>query len=96
MACLRFFTFRPERPDRAVPRLYSRISLPTSSPEEREYFLRELFLRLVLFLRVELFFRVELFREELFLVRELFLRFFVAMNTSLCVATYPGAGWVTR
>lgn len=99
MACLRLFTLRPERPERASPRLYSCISFSTSLPDEGEYFLRELFLRpdflrpvrFVVRRPFVLFFRVDFFRRL-----PDFLRFLAAMNTSFRQAKYPGPGKNTR
>ena len=83
IACLRLLTLRPERPECAFPRLYSRISLPTSLLAEREYLRREPFLR-PRFFRLELFLLLELLRRVvLFLRRVLFLRLRFAMHTSL-------------
>jgi len=49
IACLRLFTLLPERPLRAEPLLYSRISLRTLSDAPRPYLRRPL----LLFLRVD-------------------------------------------
>jgi len=80
IACLPLFTLPPERPLRAVPLLYSRISLRTLSDAPRPYLRRPL----LLFLRVDaLRPEVDFFRagdaflrldDDFFRVEDVFLR----------------------
>lgn len=51
-ACFRLLTFLRDRPDRALPLLYSRISCRTSLPALREYLRREVFFFVVVVLRL--------------------------------------------